>query len=71
MRSTLITVFVVLAGCAPVGPEFARPDAPVNPAWLNAELKQFDTDVAELAHWWTRLEDPVLDRLIADRKSVV
>ena len=65
VRSALIAVIVVLAGCAPVGPEFTRPDAPVNPAWLDAELKQFDTDVAELAHWWTRLEDPVLDRLIA------
>jgi NodT family efflux transporter outer membrane factor (OMF) lipoprotein len=41
-----------------------RPEAPANPAWLDAELEEFDTDSAELAEWWRTLNDPVLDELI-------
>lgn len=64
MRSGIIAVLAVLVGCAPVGPEFTRPDVPAHPAWLAADLQQFDTDAAELAQWWQQLADPVLDRLI-------
>ena len=65
MRATFLTIAVVLAGCAPVGPEFVRPDVPANPAWLDAELEQFETDAPALAAWWKQLNDPVLDNLIA------
>ena len=47
------------------GPILCVPDLPANPAWLEAELEQFDTDAPELAEWWKRLNDPVLDELIA------
>jgi NodT family efflux transporter outer membrane factor (OMF) lipoprotein len=53
------------AGCAPVGPEFVRPDVPSNPAWLEAELEEFETGAPELVGWWKQLNDPVLDELIA------
>ena len=65
MRFGLLATVALLSACAPVGPDFVRPEAPVNPAWLEAELEQFDTDAAELAEWWRVLEDPVLDELIA------
>ena len=64
MRVVLITTAAGLAACAPVGPDYARPDTPVNPAWLQAEQEQFETDAVELAEWWRTLEDPVLDELI-------
>jgi len=54
----------IAAGCAPVGPDFVRPDAPQNPAWLEAEIGAFETSPAELVGWWRTLEDPVLDELI-------
>ena len=54
-----------LVGCAPVGPEFVRPEVPLSPEWLDAELEQFDNDAAELTEWWRTFEDPVLNRLIA------
>jgi len=53
------------AGCTSVGPEYVRPELAVNPAWLKAEQEQFDTSPAELAQWWQKLNDPVLDELIA------
>ena len=61
----LLVTAVLLSACAPVGPDFVRPEVPVNPAWLDAELEQFDTDAAELAEWWRALNDPVLDEFIA------
>ena len=65
MRFGALVTAVLVSACAPVGPDFVRPEAPANPAWLDAELEEFDTDAAELAEWWRALEDPVLDELIA------
>ena len=56
---------VLLTACAPVGPDFVRPEVPANPAWLDAELGAFEADAAQLENWWRVLQDPVLDELIA------
>jgi len=63
-RVPLIIALLLPAACAPVGPDFVRPEAPVNPAWLDAELQQYVTAPAQLADWWRSLGDPVLDNLI-------
>ena len=55
---------IAAGGCAPVGPDFVRPDVPVQPEWLQSELEEFDTSAPELAEWWEQLNDPVLDQLI-------
>ena len=65
MRVGYLVLVVLAAGCAPVGPEFVRPDVPSNPAWLEAELEEFKTGAPELVDWWMKLNDPVLDELIA------
>ena len=64
MRLSSLLVVAMLAACAPVGPEFVRPDVPANPAWLEAELEQFEASTPELADWWKQLGAPVLDQLI-------
>ena len=64
MRPLVLASLSLAAACAPVGPDFVRPDAPVNPDWLQAELDQFESSPAELAEWWRTLEDPALDELI-------
>ena len=51
-----------ITACAPVGPDFVRPEVPLNPEWLDAELAAFDSDAADLTEWWKTLDDPVLDR---------
>ncbi len=56
---------IAALACAPVGPEFVRPDVSLNPEWLEAEREQFEPTADELAEWWRVLQDPVLDRLIA------
>jgi len=64
-RLILAALTALLGACAPVGPDFVRPEVPANPAWLDAELDAFQTDAAQLEEWWRALEDPVLDELIA------
>ena len=64
MRLFALVLSSLAVACAPVGPDFVRPDVPVNPDWLQAELQQFESSPAELAEWWRMLEDPVLDELI-------
>ena len=60
---------LLLAACAPVGPDYVRPEVPVKPGWLDAELEAFETDAARLEEWWRVLEDPVLDELIATARQ--
>ena len=64
MRYGLLVSLLLVSACAPVGPDFVRPDVPEQPAWLESELAQYETAVPELAGWWRQLNDPVLDRLI-------
>ena len=62
------SLLALIAGCASVGPDYERPATPLQPAWLAEERLELDTSAAELADWWTRLDDPVLDELI--RKAI-
>ena len=64
MRKLILLATTLACGCAPVGPDFVRPEVPANPAWLEAELALYDTNAPDLAEWWKQLNDPVLDRLI-------
>ena len=53
---------ILLAGCT-VGPNYARPDAPVPPAFAEPHAAAATTD-AELASWWSAFGDPELDKLV-------
>jgi len=70
-----------LAGCTPwsqyvrngfrVGPNYARPPAPVARDWIDAKDDSLATDALsvrrssdDLSAWWTVLDDPVLDALV-------
>ena len=65
---------VLAAGCAPVGPDFVKPEVELQPEWLTAELAEFETSEPELIEWWRQFNDPILDQLIAlayDRNNSV
>jgi NodT family efflux transporter outer membrane factor (OMF) lipoprotein len=53
---------VTLAGCA-VGPDYATPTIALPAAWGNAKTTQAPKP-ANLAQWWRRLNDPVLNDLV-------
>ena len=52
----------LLAGCT-VGPNYARPDSPVPPAYAEAHAAAGATDAA-LALWWQRFGDAQLATLV-------
>ncbi|MBN2439400.1 MAG: efflux transporter outer membrane subunit [Deltaproteobacteria bacterium] len=61
-----LSAFLVLAGCATVGPDYVPPGKTASPAW-NTPLQGGLTVEAEpgnLATWWKTLNDPELSRLI-------
>ena len=52
---------LLLAGCAAVGPDYERPEAP------KADTELFVGDGVEadtLAYWWRGFQDPVLTELV-------
>lgn len=53
----------VLSGCA-VGPDLIRPQPPEMKEWIEKEDPRIKSEPADLAAWWKRLNDPVLDTLI-------
>lgn len=46
-----------------VGPEYQRPDASVNPAWLGPSNTTPEAAAAQ-ARWWHSFDDPTLTRLV-------
>src|SRR6516225_4057341 len=47
-----------------VGPNYAKPPAPVAPGWIDADDVRVRTETDDLSEWWTVFDDPVLDQLI-------
>lgn len=65
VRVVAVLTAVALNGCAPVGPNYLRPDIDAPDAWH----EEISIDVAEgpessLQTWWQLFDDPALDDLI-------
>jgi NodT family efflux transporter outer membrane factor (OMF) lipoprotein len=60
-----LVVLLLATGCAKVGPNFVKPEAAVNPDWLEVgKYKQISTSPSDYRNWWGSFKDPVLDTLI-------
>lgn len=59
MKRALLLLAVPLAGCM-AGPDYARPELPVSPAWTAANAAP-----AARTSWWRGFRDPTLDALVA------
>ena len=54
-----------LNGCAKLGPDFTRPEAPVADQWSTEDTSpSIKTDAADFSDWWKTFNDPVLDSII-------
>jgi len=62
-RSALVLAPALLFACAAVGPDYDAPAKDVPPGWREAGAGLAPGE-ADLAGWWRRLQDPVLDGLI-------
>ncbi len=55
---------VLLTACAAVGPDYREPPpVDVGSGWTLPLANESQS--ADLSHWWTALDDPILDRLMA------
>lgn len=64
--SGLATLLLWTASCAAVGSDYQSPPESLVPAqWQERQQAGLSSTNADLAQWWQRLGDPVLDELIA------
>ena len=64
--SLLIPLFVMvslISGCM-VGPDFVKPDAPVEEEWLHQQDSKIKSEPADFSDWWTVFDDLLLNKLI-------
>jgi NodT family efflux transporter outer membrane factor (OMF) lipoprotein len=59
-----VLVMLAAAGCGMVGPDFVKPEAPLEGQWLEASDPAIQTETSDYRQWWTVFEDPVLTALI-------
>ncbi|NCF62131.1 MAG: efflux transporter outer membrane subunit [Gammaproteobacteria bacterium] len=55
---------LVLGSCAPVGPDFVKPDPEAPEEWTQPAAEGLETGPSELVEWWRVFRDPVLDDLV-------
>lgn len=60
----LIAAILLTTGCTMVGPDFVKPDAPVEQEWLKARDASIKTEASDYKDWWTVFDDPVLNSLV-------
>ncbi|RKZ86676.1 MAG: hypothetical protein DRQ39_05430 [Gammaproteobacteria bacterium] len=63
-----LALFLLLAGCAAVGPDYKEPEIATPDAWENTIIKEVDSG-ASLEQWWTIFNDPKLDSLLERAKQ--
>ena len=59
----LLSLLFLMSGCM-VGPDFVKPDAPLEDVWTQQEDSRIKTEAADNREWWTVFDDPVLNNLI-------
>lgn len=63
-RLVFIASLGLAAGCAPVGPDFVKPDSAANDAWSDLAREEFQFLPPDKVEWWSVLGDPVLNELV-------
>ncbi|MFW6170854.1 MAG: efflux transporter outer membrane subunit [Planctomycetota bacterium] len=70
----LMLISVLLTGCTTVknwaqngfkvGPEYARPAAPVSEEWIDEYDERISAELPQNPMWWEVFDDPILDQLV-------
>jgi NodT family efflux transporter outer membrane factor (OMF) lipoprotein len=63
MTAALAAV-VLATACAPVGPDFVRPDGEPPETWSQPVGQGLDSAAGDLVDWWHIFDDPVLDEFV-------
>ena len=54
---------LIISGCT-VGPDFQRPEAPIESTWIESGDKRVNSETRDYRNWWQTFNDPVLNRLV-------
>ena len=60
----VLAAVLLLSGCVMVGPDFVKPEAPVETEWMEARDPEIKTESSDYKEWWTVFNDPVLNSLV-------
>ena len=60
----LTAATLLTTGCTMVGPDFVKPEAPVQKEWLEARDPGITTEASDYKEWWSVFNDPVLNGLV-------
>jgi len=64
LNLALVTMVLVMSGCTMVGPDFAKPEAPLLDEWQEKQAPGLSVGQTDYSSWWRVFDDPVLDNLI-------
>jgi len=62
--SLVTALLVLLTACAPVGPEFVKPEVELPAEWSAAAENGLEASPVKQPQWWRVFNDPVLDKLV-------
>jgi len=60
----LFFVLLLVSGCAMVGPDYVKPEAPEPENWRESNEPEIKTEDTNVRNWWIVFKDPVLNDLI-------
>lgn len=60
----MVAAIFLITGCTMVGPDFVKPEAPVEAEWLEARDPEIKIAPSDYKAWWSAFNDPVLDNLV-------
>ena len=60
----LVAVSLLAGGCTMVGPDFVKPEAPVEKEWLETGDERVAVEKTDYTEWWKAFNDPALDALV-------
>ena len=61
----MLAVWSLLPGCAPVGPDFVKPDTDPEAEWTSHTREEFQFETQDQVEWWQVFDDPVLNNLVS------
>jgi NodT family efflux transporter outer membrane factor (OMF) lipoprotein len=61
---SVLSAALLLSGCTMVGPDFVKPEAPVQSEWIESTRPEIKSEPADYRDWWTVFNDPVLNSLV-------
>jgi NodT family efflux transporter outer membrane factor (OMF) lipoprotein len=57
-------LLLVLSACAPVGPEFVKPEVALPDEWSDTTESRLEPSPIEQSQWWRVFDDPILNGLV-------